>query len=193
MEEILLSAGMGILGAITKEIIVDNKLVLPKNVNGELCLGFLGGIIIGGLAGYAVDGNPITAFLGGYSGKSIIEALVTKNGIAKVLGSTGEPANTATTGEDVATMIRRIATEEKVDPELAFRVAKCESNLNPKAIGTNTDGSRDRGLYQINDKWHPDVTDDQAFDAEFSIRFFCKAIREGHLSWWDASKSCWNT
>lgn len=184
---------MGILGAITKEIIVDNKLVLPKNVNGELCLGFLGGIIIGGLAGYAVDGNPITAFLGGYSGKSIIEALVTKNGAAKAAEKIGEPAVTAPTGEDVATMIKRIANREGVDPELAYRVAKCESNLDPKAVGTNTDGSRDRGLYQINDKWHPDVSDAQAFDAEFSINFFCKSIREGHLSWWDASKSCWNT
>ena len=66
----------GALGAIAKDILVDNKLVLPKNKEGVLYLGCLGGMIIGALAGYLVDNDPVTAFLGGYSGVQIITSLV---------------------------------------------------------------------------------------------------------------------
>lgn len=183
---------MGILGSITKEILVDNKIVLPKKINGELCLGFLGGITIGGIAGYLVDGNPITAFLGGYAGKSIIETLVAQNGIAKINKPETILKEIKTEKEEMKDIIRRIARKEGVDEELALRVATCESGLNPKAIGKNTNGSRDRGLYQINDKWHDYVTDEQAFDPEFSIKFFCDAVKNNNLSWWNASKKCWS-
>ena len=50
-----------------------------------------------------------------------------------------------------------------------------ESGRNPLAKHVNTDGSIDRGLWQINDKAHPDVTDQAAYDpvqataAAFSI------------------------
>ena len=66
---------MGALGALTKDILKDNKLVLPKKTDGVLYLGCIGGIIIGALAGYMVDHDPVTAFLGGYSGSQIIEHL----------------------------------------------------------------------------------------------------------------------
>jgi len=67
---------MGAVGALTKDILKDNKLVLPKMKKGSLYLGCIGGIIIGALAGYLVDNDPITAFLGGFGGTQIIENLV---------------------------------------------------------------------------------------------------------------------
>jgi len=67
---------MGALGALTKDILKDNKLELPKAKDGALYLGCLGGIIIGALVGYMVDNDPITAFLGGFGGTQIIENLV---------------------------------------------------------------------------------------------------------------------
>jgi hypothetical protein len=89
-------------------------------------------------------------------------------------------------------IIRWVAKEEGVDPDLAVRVARCENpRLDPKAVNINKDGSRDRGLFQINSKWHPEVTDEQAFDPVFSTRFFCKAVKEGHLDWWNATRHCW--
>lgn len=94
--------------------------------------------------------------------------------------------------ETVEQTIIRVAKEECVDPVLAVKVAQCESALNPKAILVNENGTRDRGIYQINDKWHPEVTDEQAFNPEFSAHFFCKAFKNGNLSWWDASKTCWS-
>jgi len=88
--------------------------------------------------------------------------------------------------------IREIAISEAVDQNLAVRVAKCESGLDYLAVGKNTNGTTDRGLYQWNDKWHPEITDKCAFDLECSTRAFCKAVNDGNLSWWNNSKKCWN-
>jgi len=88
-------------------------------------------------------------------------------------------------------LIRIIAKQEGVDPDLAVRVAKCESNLNPDAVRQNFNGSIDRGLYQWNDYWHPEITDEIAFDPEKATRAFCRAVKSGHLNWWYASENCW--
>lgn len=94
--------------------------------------------------------------------------------------------------ETIEQMIRRIAVEEKIDPNLAYWVAYCESGLNPKAKNVNRNGTTDRGLFQINDYWHPYVTDEQAYDPEFSIKFFCNAVKQNKLWWWNASRPCWD-
>lgn len=193
----------GAAGALCKEIIIDNKLTLPKKVNGELCLGFIGSIIIGGFAGYLIDHNPAMAFMSGYTGFSVIANFIEKTQAKGIENTPTTPEiKTVETGptevrnlpnkESTEEMIRRIATEEKVDQELAVNVARCESGFNPKAININTTGSKDRGLYQINDYYHPEVTDEQAYNPEWATRWFCKAIREGHISWWNASKKCWD-
>jgi len=181
MESIYLLFLAGAIGALMKEIITDNEIKLPVIKSGIINLGFIGGILIGAFAGYAIDGSYITAAMGGFSGTAVIQALIQKKTLAESIKD-----------EAIEDKIRRIATEELVDPDLAIRVALCESCLDPNAKNTNTDGSIDRGIYQINSKWHPEVTADQAFDAEFSIRFFCKAFKAGHLDWWNASKICWN-
>lgn len=89
-------------------------------------------------------------------------------------------------------IIRRVTRDEGIDFDLAIRVAKCESGLNPGAIGRNSDGSLDRGLFQWNTRWHPEITDEVAFDAEKSTRAFCQAVKDGNIKWWSASKKCWN-
>ena len=63
-------------GAIVKDILKDNKVILPKINNGSLYLGCVGGIILGAIAGYLVDNDPVTAFLGGYAGSQILQGLV---------------------------------------------------------------------------------------------------------------------
>lgn len=76
----------GAVGSLVKDILVDNKLKLPKVRKGELYLGCVGGMVIGAMAGYLVDNDPVTAFLGGYGGIQIIESLVNNkngNGITK--------------------------------------------------------------------------------------------------------------
>lgn len=94
--------------------------------------------------------------------------------------------------ETVEATIRRIAKAEGVASDLAVRVARCESGLNPNAKHTNPQGSIDRGLYQWNSRWHKEITDEVAFDIEKSTLAFCGAVKAGHLSWWDATKKCWD-
>ena len=96
------------------------------------------------------------------------------------------------TTESITDIITRIALEEGVEPELAIAVAKCESSLNPKARLVNSPRSIDRGLYQINSFYHPNVTDAQADNPEFACRWFCKAVKDKKLKvFWTASSRCW--
>jgi hypothetical protein len=178
--EIIIIFLSGVAGAIAKDIIKDNSLVLPEKKKGRLFLGFLGGAVTGGVAGLLVDGQPLTAFLAGYTGTAIIE-----NMLPEKVKAEAEKKPT------IEELIRMIAKQEGVDPDLAVRVARCESLLDPKAININKDGSKDRGLYQINDKYHPEITDEQAFDPIYATKFFCKAYKEGKLSWWNATRECW--
>lgn len=172
---------IGAFGSLVKDIMKDNCLEMPKKDKGKIYLGALGGMTIGGIAGYLIDGNPITAFLAGYAGTTVIENLISSNGKIEVKEK-----------KTIEEIITEIAKKNEVDPDLAIRVAHCESALNPAAINTNKNGTRDRGLYQINDYWHKNVSDSQAFDPVFSTEYFCKRVKEGFLSDWNASKNCWS-
>jgi len=69
----------------------------------------------------------------------------------------------------------------------AVAVALAESRCNPDATGTNTDGSRDRGLWQINSRWHPEVSDACAYDAQ------CNANEAYRISSQGTSWTPWTT
>lgn len=96
------------------------------------------------------------------------------------------------TKEHIKASIKKIALEYGVDGQLACNVAQCESGLDIRAVRTNTNKTKDRGLYQWNNYWHPEITDEIAFDPEQATRLFCKAVKAGNLSWWNSSKKCWN-
>lgn len=68
----------GAAGALAKDILEDNALTLPSFKDGKFYMGFLGGVIIGGLAGVCVDHSPIVAFTAGYTGSSVITNLILK-------------------------------------------------------------------------------------------------------------------
>jgi len=70
--------GAGLLGALIKDITMDNTLVMPKISEGKIILGSLGGIIVGGFVGYLVDHSVITAFMSGYAGTSILTTLMSQ-------------------------------------------------------------------------------------------------------------------
>lgn len=74
----------------------------------------------------------------------------------------------------------------------AVAVALAESGGNPAAVGVNSDRwrSRDRGLWQINDHWHPEVSDAQAFNpAQAAVAAY--RISSHGTSWtaWSTWKS----
>lgn len=47
------------------------------------------------------------------------------------------------------------AERYQVSPALLYAIARVESNLNPRAVGRNSNGTRDIGLMQINSAWLP--------------------------------------
>lgn len=72
----------GFLGALLKDIVKDNRLEMPKIVDGGLALGFVGGGIVGAVVGVVVDGSFISALLAGYAGTAVItDLLIKRNGL----------------------------------------------------------------------------------------------------------------
>ncbi|HUN54301.1 MAG TPA: transglycosylase SLT domain-containing protein [Smithella sp.] len=61
------------------------------------------------------------------------------------------------------------------ESRIALAVAKAESGLNPKAINRNRDGSKDVGIFQINDRhgW----SDEERLDWKTNIRL-AKELRD---------------
>lgn len=140
----------------------------------------IGGLFLKFSGADGVVGTILTVIVASYFGKKeVLDPIVTK----KISNSKIETVEQA---------IRRIAKDQGCDADLAVRVAKCESGLNPVAKNKNDDGSIDRGLYQWNNHWHPEITDSCAYNIECSTRAFCKAFIEGHLNWWNATKKCWD-
>ena len=83
INELILSEGIrvaigGAIGALAKDMVIDNSLELPFKKDGKLYLGFIGATIVGAFIGYVVDGSFLTAMLGGYTGKSVLEQLLVK-------------------------------------------------------------------------------------------------------------------
>lgn len=72
-----------------------------------------------------------------------------------------------------------------VDVEFLLDLAFCESSLNPKATQAYPNSNmKDRGLFQINNYYHPDVSDQCAYDVECSTIWTIEKIRDGKAYLW---------
>lgn len=58
-------------------------------------------------------------------------------------------------------------------------IAAAESGRRPDNVGVNGDGSRDRGLWQINSKAHPNVSDACAFDPTCAAKAMYEISNKG--------------
>ncbi len=97
---------------------------------------------------------------------------------------------------NVRNSIRVIGDEFGFSPhmkDLLCDIARCESGFDPNAKRTNSPKSIDRGLYQWNSLYHPDITDAIAYNPEKNTRLACVALkqRKAH-TYWSASEPCWN-
>lgn len=107
------------------------------------------------------------------------------------------PALLWDTKEHVRKSIRVIGDEYNLtwhQKDLLCDISQCESGFVLKARLENSPKSIDRGLFQINSYWNSTVTDEQAYDPEWSTRW---AIKNGILPkkcmiFWSASAKCWN-
>jgi hypothetical protein len=83
-------------------------------------------------------------------------------------------------GRDAVPALIRATFGEQATAALC--VAGSESSWNPRALNVNDDGSEDRGLFQINSRWHPDVSDAQAYDLVANVHY-AHALSLGGMDW----------
>lgn len=74
---------------------------------------------------------------------------------------------------------KAIAEEYDIKYEHLEALVQCESSWDPLA-----DNGHDRGLVQINRTAWPDITDEQAFDPDWSLRWASQKIKEGKGEMW---------
>lgn len=90
---------------------------------------------------------------------------------------------TVKTPED---LIRERARANNLDEEKIIFIARCESQIEPEAIGDGhlfcaktKEVVRSRGVWQINDCAHPEISDEQAFDLEWSTGWAMEIFKKG--------------
>ena len=72
-----------------------------------------------------------------------------------------------TGNRDVSTVILKYADQNNISPSLAFAIAWEESRFTTKAVNRNA-ASVDRGLFQLNSKAFPNLSEEEMFDPEIN-------------------------
>lgn len=85
---------------------------------------------------------------------------------------------------------------KKEDLEIALRITYCESTGKPNAVNTNTNGTKDVGLWQFNDNtWNwlkPKLKiKDSRNDVVTSTSVASWLFYNDGIHHWNASKKCW--
>jgi len=92
--------------------------------------------------------------------------------------------------------IRAIADELNFQwPDFLVKLAHCESSMDPKASnskGNTPAGSIDRGVFQINNYWHKNISDECAYNVRCSTEYTIKLINEGKQHLWTCNKKVKN-
>lgn len=73
--------------------------------------------------------------------------------------------------DDVAMAILEQADRYDIPLSLAFALAYTESRYNANAVNRNSNGTVDRGLFQLNSNSFPNLSEADFFDAETSARY----------------------
>lgn len=135
-----------------------------------------------------------------------VKAVETPPAVAKIAAPAQAQSNVQ------KTHLAKVETKEEVKAEIArvfgphattaLCIAFHESGYQAKVTGPkrwvngvlhigNRDGSRDRGVFQLNSRWHAEVSDAQAYDAKQNIAHAYR-ISKGGTDWhqWATRGSC---
>ena len=87
--------------------------------------------------------------------------------------------------------ISELASRYPKYSSIILNVTWCESHYKNVQSDIIYNGSREDswGIAQINLRWHPEVTKEQALDPEFAIDFMAKRIEAGKAVEW----TCWRS
>jgi soluble lytic murein transglycosylase-like protein len=76
----------------------------------------------------------------------------------------------------IAALILTIAVEFGLPPNFVLAIALTENEtLDPLAVNVNKNGTTDRGIFQLSDRY---FDDERIFEPEYNIRTACKHIKE---------------
>lgn len=84
------------------------------------------------------------------------------------------------TEERIKEEIHSVSQEYGVSEEVMTKVIQCESQFKKDALG---DHGKSRGLVQIHSDYH-DVSDEEAYDPAYAIRFLAQHLKEGNGNLW---------
>ena len=84
MSDFILFAFFGAIGALIADMLSDGYIELPKVQDKKFYPGFIGGLVVGAMAGLLIDKTYLTAFTFGYLGKEGIDFLV-KGGSKEII------------------------------------------------------------------------------------------------------------
>lgn len=102
-----------------------------------------------------------------------------------------ETAGSASGGQEITVktpedLIREKARANNLDEEKIIFIARCESQIEPEAIGDGhlvcaktQESVRSRGVWQINNCAHPEIADEQAFDIAWSTDWAMEIFKKG--------------
>lgn len=82
--------------------------------------------------------------------------------------------------QQYAGVISQAAQQYGINPNILASLLFTEHGFQPTGTVKNFDGSSDRGIAQINDRAHPEVSDQQAQDPSFAIPWAAKTL-SGHI------------
>ncbi len=98
------------------------------------------------------------------------------------------------TPEQYKPILEALSKKYGIDTYVLSSQINHESGWNPAARGNNGT-SYDRGLAQINNYWHPEITDSQADNPQFALDWMAKTMAEkkNRLGDWGKALSEYNT
>lgn len=77
-------------------------------------------------------------------------------------------------------------------PSVFVDIARCESGPDPAAVHLNLNGSRDHGLWQINDRWWRQLFETlDPYDPVDNAAMAALVYAEQGLGAWEPSRHCW--
>lgn len=82
-----------------------------------------------------------------------------------------------TNNREVALAILENADKNNISPSLAFSLAYTESRYKATAVNHNLNESTDRGLFQLNDKTFPKLTEEDFFNPKISAKYGMSHLR----------------
>lgn len=82
-----------------------------------------------------------------------------------------------TGNRNITMAILTAANRENIPLTLAFALAHTESRFKPYARNVNVNGSIDRGLFQLNDRTFPQLSEEEFFDPSVSARYGMRHLR----------------